>query len=143
LLTSLQQHLVQQLQDTLRWAVVEAAAAQPWHSHRPPLRHPGSLKQQQQQQQAQMQTHVPEKQQQQAGTASAPSVLASPGVRLWHVLLQAWVYVLRRVLPTRMAADLLAQVRCQASALTMSGLRVKWFGPNLDLWVCFFRLGTT
>jgi hypothetical protein len=95
LLAPLQQHLVQQMQDTLRWAVVEAAAAQPWLSHRPPLRQPGSNKQQQQQQQ-------------QAGTGS--SVLASPAVRLWHVLLQAWLYVMRRFLPSRMAAEILAQV---------------------------------
>jgi hypothetical protein len=109
--SSLQQHLVQQMQDTLRWAVVEAAAAQPWHSHRPPLRPPGSHKQQQQQQQQQQQVHTAG-QQQQAGTGS--SVLASPAVRQWHVLLQAWLYVLRRVLPTRIAADILAQVICLA-----------------------------
>jgi hypothetical protein len=89
LLKSLQQHLVQQLQDTLRWAVENAAAAQPWTSHRPPLRRPGSSKQQQH---------------------GAGSALASPPVRLLHVLLQSWLYVLRRVLPARMAADMLSQV---------------------------------
>jgi hypothetical protein len=100
LLKSLQQHLVQQLLDTIRWAVVDAAAAQPWASHRPPLRRPRSHKQQQQ-------THVSGRQQQAGGSSGA---LASPAVRLLHVLLQAWLNVLRRVLPARMAADILAQV---------------------------------
>ncbi|KAF6255360.1 hypothetical protein COO60DRAFT_227963 [Scenedesmus sp. NREL 46B-D3] len=104
LLASLQQHLTQQMQDTLRWAVLEAAAAQPWGCHRPPLRRPGSRKQQQ--------AHEPTGQQQ-AGSGSG--ALASPAVRLWHVLLQAWLCVLRRVLPARAAADVLAQVLLQTT----------------------------
>lgn len=49
------------------------------------------------------------------GTAAC--FTATPGVRLWHVLLQAWLYALRRILPTSMAADLLSQVGAAPAAL--------------------------
>lgn len=103
LAADLQQSLTQQLVSTVNWAVLSSLQEQPWTSHKQPLGSKrstsagGSSKQQQQQQDG--------------GNCTASAAVASPAVRVWHMLMQTWQYTLRRVLPATMTVEIVGEVR--------------------------------
>lgn len=105
---NLQQSLIEQLVSTVHWAVMPSLQEQLWTSHRQPLSSKQSTT---------GRTSSRQQQQDAASGIGAYSAVASPGVRVWHMLMQAWQYTLRRVLPATMTVEIIGQVSTRCSSI--------------------------